>query len=132
MSPTDPRQHPPPVPVSAPGERATLLCTLAALLHAPDADVERPVPETAESRERLAHTAERRVWRAQDVAQWVLARDVGAYTHALRAAGMTSRQVLVAVVALVREAAAPMITGARLDDLVHEAGRYCVAACFAR
>jgi hypothetical protein len=62
----------------------------------------------------------------------VLARDVHAYAHALRGGGMTPRQVLVAVVALVREAAAPTITGARLDDLVHDTGRHCVVACSAR
>ena len=142
MSPTDPRRHPAaPVPVSAPGERAALLRTLVASLRASDvsdANRGRRTPqtaetaETAESRERLAHTAERRIWRAQDVAQWVLARDVGAYAHALRGVGMTSRQVLATVVALAREAAAPTVTGAALDDLVHDAGRHCVAACFAR
>jgi hypothetical protein len=133
MSRTDPRGHSAaPSPNAAAFEGAALLRTLAELLPASGADVARPASETAESRERLAHTAERRIWRAQDAAQWVLARDVGAYARALRGVGMTSRQVLAAVVALVREAAAPTVSDAPLDDLVHDAGRYCVGACFAR
>jgi hypothetical protein len=133
MSTVASRQHSAtPVPAPAARERASLRLTLLDLLRASPADAG-AAAESQESRERLAHTAERRVWRAHDVARWVLARDVGAYARALRAAGVPPRQALAAVVAAVREAAeSALVTGAPLDDLVHDAGRHCVAARSAR
>jgi hypothetical protein len=89
-------------------------------------------PDTAESRERLAHTAERLVWVTQDSAERAFARDVSAYTRLLRDGGMRPRQAVAAVAAVVREGAAPSLDGERLDAAIHDAGRYCVEAYFAR
>jgi len=86
---------------------------------------------TAESRERLAHTGERKIWVAEDASRAALARDVGAYARALRDGGMTSRQVLVAVADVVREAAARSLGPGVLGALLHDAGRCCVEAYFA-
>jgi hypothetical protein len=89
-------------------------------------------PGSAESRERLAHTAERQVWMAQDSAEAAFARDVAAYTRLLREGGMRPRQAVTTVVAVVREAASPSLDGDRLAAAIHDAGRYCVEAYFAR
>jgi hypothetical protein len=86
----------------------------------------------AESRERLAHTAERRAWAAEDAAQTALAGAVSAYVRALRAAGVRSRAVLAAVAAAVRESAAPTISADALDGVLRDAGQYGVAAYFAQ
>jgi hypothetical protein len=129
----------------APAERAALERTVLALTEAEqlfgaeyDRAERRPAvgrpsddwPSAAESWERLARTAERRVWAAQDAAQATLARDVGAYVRALRDGGMGSRQVLAAVAASVRAAAAPSIDPRALDDIAHDAGRYGVEAYY--
>jgi len=84
-----------------------------------------------ESRERLAHTGEQQLWVAEDALHAALARDVGAYARALRDGGMTSRQVLIAVADVVREAAASSLGADALDALLHGAGRSSVAAYFA-
>ena len=91
-----------------------------------------PPSGIAESRERLAHTSERRIWVAQDAAESAFARDVTAYARLLRDGGMRPRQVLRAVAAVVREAAAPALDGDRLDVAIHDAGRHCVEAYFTR
>jgi hypothetical protein len=126
-----------------PAQHAALRRTVLALTHAhesrsadfdgtdhwpPDA----PPSGTAESRERLAHTGERQIWVAWDAAQTALAREVAAYTRTLRDGGMAPRQVLAAITAVVRDAAAPSLAAEALDAFVHDAGRYCVEAYFAR
>jgi hypothetical protein len=91
-----------------------------------------PLSETAESRERLAHTGERQAWVARDSAESAFAAAVTAYTRLLRGEGMRPHQALRAVAAVAREAAAPSIDGDRLDAAIHDAGRHCVEAYFAR
>ena len=91
-----------------------------------------PLSGTSESRERLAHTGERQIWAAQDSAETAFARDVTAYTRVLRDGGMRPRRVLGTIAAVVRDAAAPSLDGERLDAALHDAGRYCVEAYFAR
>ena len=91
-----------------------------------------PLSGTAESRERLAHTGERQIWVAQDWAETAFAHEVTAYTRVLRDGGMRPRQVLRTVAAVVREAASPSLDGDRLDGAIHDAGRHCVEAYFAR
>jgi hypothetical protein len=86
----------------------------------------------AESRERLARTGERQTWVARDEAQAALARDVAAYTRSLRDGGMRPKQVLAAITAVVRDAAVPSLAAEPLAAVVHDAGRYCVEAYFAR
>jgi hypothetical protein len=156
MSPARPRPRPadvlattpghPAVPVSgmpapAPGAGLRRLVVALTRAHGPNAsDVERAhrwppevdPPGTPESRERLARTGERQLWGAQDAAQAAFAGEVAAYTRALRDGGMTPRQVLAAVAAVVREAAAPSLAPALLDAMVHDGGRYSVEAFFAR
>ena len=87
---------------------------------------------TAESRERLARTGERQVWMAQDAArhaaETAFAREVAVYARALRRGGVGLRQVLTVVTTLVRDAAAPSLATGPLAAIVHDAGRYCVAA----
>jgi hypothetical protein len=87
--------------------------------------------EPAESRERLAHTGERTIWVLQDAAGDALAREVGAYTRALRVSGLAARAAATAVSAVVRETATPFIDGAPLDVMVHDAGRDCINAYYA-
>jgi hypothetical protein len=132
-----------PAPELASAERAALERTVLALTEAPYV----PRPEydgadhwppdggrssgTAESRERLARTAERRVWAAEDAAQAALAGAVGAYVRALRAAGMRSRGVLAAVASAVRGSAAPRISVGALDGIARDAEQYGVEAYFA-
>jgi hypothetical protein len=131
----------PATPAPAPG--AAIRGALLALLDAqppPSSEFDRAVrravdegaPGIAESRERLAHTAERRIWMAEDAARAAFVREVAAYTCALRDDGAKPRQVLVAIAAVVREGAAPSLDAGALDTLVHDAGRYCVEAYFAR
>ena len=130
----------------ATAERDTLARTVLALTEAPY--VPRPAtygvdswladnraPGIGESRERLAHTAERRVWAATDAAQTTqtaLAGAVGAYVRALRAAGFRLRGVLAAVTTAVRESVAPTISVGALDGVLRDAGQYGVEAYFAR
>jgi hypothetical protein len=138
MAPTDPRPRPTDSS-SATIERATLARAVRAVLRAPHArdgrrgDAGRRssvgrAPGAAEPRERPA-------WRAQAAAHAVLAHDVGVYARALRDGGMARRQVVACVAALVREtadAADAAVSGAWLDTVVHDAGRYCVAGYYAR
>jgi hypothetical protein len=124
-------------------ERAALERTVRALTEAPyaprlqydGADHWSPddhSSETAESRERLARTAERRVWAAEDAARAALAGAVGAYVRALQAAGIRSRGVLAAVASAVRESVAPTIGVRALDVIARDAEQYGVEAYFAR
>jgi hypothetical protein len=85
---------------------------------------------TPESRERLALTGERHIWMAEDAHRAALARDITALTRALRDDGMTSRQAVVMVADVVREAAAPSLGGGPLGALLHDVGRCCVEAYF--
>jgi hypothetical protein len=152
MSPTRRAERPSDAPSAA------LAASAVALMHARNldaADEDRvdhwplggPLSGSAESWERLARTAERRVWAAQDAVEAAFAREVAAYTRVLRDAGLRPRQVLAAVAAVVRAAAVPplgrdrldgdrldgdRLDGDRLDATIHDAGRYCVEAYFAR
>ena len=89
---------------------------------------------TAESRERLARSGERQIWMAQnaaqDAAQTTFAREVAAYTRALRRGGFGLKQVLLLVTPVVGPAAAPLPATGPCDAIVHGAGRYCVTAYF--
>ena len=103
----------------------------------PDADQrlpDRQVQGTAESRERLAHTGERRVWAAEDAAHAAhvaLAGAVNAYVRALRTAGFRLGGVLTAVASAVRASVAPTIGAGALDGVLRDAGQYGVEAYFA-
>ena len=134
---------PPADPVATFAASAALRRSVVALSHAresqasdvDDADhwpTDGPLSGIAESRERLAHTSERRIWVAQDAAESAFARDVTAYARLLRDGGMRPRQVLRMVAAVVREAAAPALDGDRLAVAIHDAGRHCVEAYFTR
>ena len=142
-APKGPIVAPPADPTATFAASAALRRSVVALTHARDpwavdvdgADhwlLEGRSSETAESRERLAHTGERQTWAARDSAESAFAREVTAYTRLLRDGGMRPRQVLLTVAAVVREAAAPALDGDRLDAAIHDAGRYCVEAYFAR
>ena len=107
----------------------------------PSADQRPPdhqVQGTAESRERLAHTGERRVWAAEDAAQAAhatqaaLAGAVRAYVRALRTAGVRLGGVLAAVASAVRASVAPTISVGALDGVLRDAGQYGVEAYFAQ
>lgn len=111
-------------------ERDLLRRALRALVAAPASRIESDA--TAESRERLAVTGERAVWAAQDAAHHAFVRQVGAYARALRDRGVASRQVLAAVDAVVRDEAAASLDAGPLAALVHDAGRCCVEAYYAR
>ena len=138
-----PTAAPPVDPTATFAASAALRRSVVALTHAREpravdvdgADqwlLEGPLSETAESRERLAHTGERQAWVARDSAESAFAREVTAFTRLLRDAGMQPRRVLLTVAAVVREAAAPSLDGDRLDAAIHDAGRHCVEAYFAR
>lgn len=145
MSSTD-RKLPAADPAAA--ERTVLERTVLALTGTPyvprpechGADQQPPdrhVRGTAESRERLAHTGERRVWAAEDAAQAAhanqaaLAGAVRAYVHALRVTGLRLGGVLAAVASAVRGSVAPTISVGALDDVLRDAGQYGVEAYFA-
>ena len=143
MSSTD-RKLPAADPAAA--ERTVLERTVLALsqgpyvarLEPPGADhqsLDRHAPGTAESRERLAHTGERRAWAAEDAAQAAqaaLAGAVRAYVYALRVTGFRLGGVLAAVASTVRESVAPTISVGALDGVLRDAGQYGVEAYFAR
>ena len=141
--PQVPTAAPPADPAATFAASAALRRSVVALSHARESEAtdvdgaerwpaDGPPSGIAESRERLAHTSERRIWVAQDAAESAFARDVTAYARLLRDGGMRPRQVLRAVAAVVREAAAPALDGDRLDVAIHDAGRHCVEAYFAR
>jgi hypothetical protein len=97
----------------------------------------RQVQGTAESRERLAHTGERRLWAAEDAAQAAhatqaaLAGAVRAYVRALRTAGVRLGGVLAALASAVRGSVAPTISVGALDGILRDAAQYGVEAYFA-